>query len=74
MSKYAALWRRIAAQSGDVLELSFAEIERIAGLSLDHSFLNYKKDAEQFGYRVEKISLKQKWVAISRIHEIKSKE
>ena len=34
---------------------------------MDHSFLNYKKEAEQFGYRVEKISLKEKWVRFVRI-------
>ena len=67
MSKYAALWRRIAAQSGGVLELSFAEIERIAGLSLDHSFLNCKKELTDFGWEVEKISLKWQAVVFKRL-------
>ena len=67
MSKYAALWRRIAAQSGGALELSFAEIERIAGLSLDHSFLNCKKELTDFGWEVEKISLKRQTVVFKRL-------
>ena len=32
---------------------------------MDHSFLNYKQKAEQFGYRVEKISLKVNWAVLS---------
>ena len=67
MSKYVALWRWIAAQSGDALELSFAEIERIAGLPLDHSFLNCKKELTDFGWEVEKISLKQQTVVFKRL-------
>ena len=74
MSKYEPLWRFLECDGSEKYQLSFDRIEEILGFSMDHSFLNYKKDAEQFGYRVEKISLKQKWVAISRIHEIKSKE
>lgn len=46
---------------------SFERIEEILGFPMDHSFLNYKQEAEQFGYRVEKISLKEKWVRFVRI-------
>lgn len=46
---------------------SFERIEEILGFSLDHSFLRYKQEAEQYGYRVEKISLKEKWVRFVRI-------
>lgn len=67
MSKYAALWRWIAAQSGDALELSFAEIEGIVGLPLDHSFLNCKKELTDFGWKVEKISLKQQTIVFKRL-------
>lgn len=41
--------------------------ELLLGFPLDHSFLNYKQEAEQYGYRVEKISLKEKWVRFVRI-------
>lgn len=67
MSKYAALWRWIAAQSGGALELSFAEIEGIAGLPLDHSFLNCKKELTDFGWKTEKISLKQQTIVSKRL-------
>ena len=67
MSKYAALWRWIAAQSGGALELSFAEIEGIVGFPLDHSFLNCKKELTDFGWKVEKISLKRQTVVFKRL-------
>ncbi len=67
MSKYAALWRWIAAQSGGALELSFAEIEGIVGLPLDHSFLNCKKELTDYGWKVEKISLKQQTIVFKRL-------
>lgn len=67
MSKYAALWRWIAAQSGGALELNFAEIEKVAGLPLDHSFLNCKKELTDFGWKVEKISLKRQAVVFKRL-------
>ena len=46
---------------------SFGRIEEILGFPLDHSFLNYKQESEQYGYRVEKNSLKEKWVHFVRI-------
>ena len=45
MSKYDALWAYIQGRSEEKLILSFAEVERIAGTPLDHSFLKYKKGA-----------------------------
>ena len=74
MSKYEPRWRFLSGDGSECIQFSFERIEEILGFPLDHSFLNCKQEAEQYGYRVEKISLKQKWVAISRIHEIKSKE
>lgn len=38
-----------------------------AGLPIDHSFLNYKKEPEKHGYRVGKISLKLKTAEFARI-------
>lgn len=60
MSKYDALWAHVRAQSGDALTLSFDEIEQIAGVTVDHSLLRYKKELEGSGWRVEKISLKNR--------------
>ena len=39
--------------------LTFEEIQDIAGISIDHSFLNYKKELAEYGYQVGKISLKE---------------
>ena len=44
MSKYERLWEHIKKEDRDILLLSFEEIEKIAGVPIDHSFLNYKKE------------------------------
>ena len=49
MSKYDKLWDYVAAQPGDALDLSFDEIGEIAGVALDHSFLNFKKELLPLG-------------------------
>ena len=35
--------------------LMFEEIQHIAGIPIDHSFLRYKKKLAEYGYQVEKI-------------------
>ncbi len=67
MSKYNALWDYIKNDGSLSLKLTFDEIGKIAGVPLDHSFLNYKKELEEFGYQVGKISLKEQTVLFSRI-------
>jgi len=47
--------------------MSFAEIEKIAGLPIDHSFLNYKKELQVYGWKVGKISLKEQSVVFEKI-------
>lgn len=49
------------------VELSFDEIKNIAGIAIDHSFLNYKKELLPHGYHVKKISLKEKWVLFQMV-------
>jgi len=44
------------------LKLTFDEIQNIAGVPIDHSFLNFKKELTNYGYRVGKISMKEKTV------------
>ena len=73
MSKYEPLWRFLECDGSEKFQLSFDRIEEILGFPIDHSFLRYTQEAEQYGYRVERISLKQKWIAISRIHKHESK-
>ena len=67
MSKYESLWKFLAENGNDCSRLSFEQIKEILGFSIDHSFLNYKREAEQYGYKVHKISLKEKWVYFERI-------
>ena len=67
LSKYEPLWRFLSGDGSGCIQFSFERIDEILGFPLDHSFLNYKQEAEQFGYRVEKISLKEKWVRFVRI-------
>jgi hypothetical protein len=66
MSKYNALWEYIQKNGGPFLKLSFAEIQHIIGIEIDHSFLTYKKELAQYGYTVGKISLKEQTVAFVR--------
>ena len=71
MSKYDALWAWITENGKDRCKLSFAEIEQIAGLPIDHSFLNEKNALLDYGYQVVRISSKEQtvffrnWVADS---------
>ena len=66
MSKYRALWEWIAQNGTDSFSLSFDEVEKIAGLPLDHSFLQYKKELLDYGYEVGKISMKARLVNFIR--------
>jgi hypothetical protein len=67
MSKYNALWEYIQKEGSPSMKLSFAEIHNIAGIEIDHSFLNYKKELMQYGYQVGKISLKEKTVTFIKL-------
>ena len=44
MSKYNKLWEYIEICGKEQLILTFEEINSIAGVPLDHSFLKYKKE------------------------------
>ena len=52
MSKYDKLWEYVEEQEGDELVLTFDEIGAIAGVPLDHSFLNYKKALLPHGHDI----------------------
>lgn len=66
MSKYDALWEYVQGSGRDALKLTFREIQDIAGVPIDHSFLKYKKELADYGYQVEKISMKEQTVLFSR--------
>lgn len=42
--------------------MSYDEIKTIAGVPIDHSFLTYKKELLDYGYKVGKISMKERTV------------
>lgn len=67
MSKYAPLWNWIKENGTDSFKLTYAEIEKIAGLPIDHSFLTYKKELLEYGYKVDKIYMKEQTVAFEKI-------
>ena len=72
MSKYDQLWQYIANNENGSFELTFEQIEKIAGVPLDHSFLRYKKELSDYGFEVEKISMKNQLVKFTKLRaEIK---
>lgn len=71
MSKYEPLWNWIDANGTDNFSLLFSDIENILGFPIDHSFLTYKKELLVHGYRVMKISMKEKMIIFARIKESK---
>ena len=66
MSKYALLWDYVQKSEEPALRLTFAEIEGIAGIPIDHSFLKYKKELTKYGWQVEKISMKAQTVLFTK--------
>lgn len=66
MSKYDKLWEYIKNSETSLLKLTFDDIERIAGVKIDHSFLKYKKELSEYGFDVSKISLKEKTVSFEK--------
>lgn len=67
MSKYEPLWKYIKGNNKNKYKLSYDEIKRILGFSIDHSFLNYKKELKEYGYIVKKILLKDKIVVVDKM-------
>ena len=67
MSKYELLWNWIRENGTDSFKLTFDEIEKIAGLPIDHSLLAYKKELIEYGFMVGKISIKEQTVSFERL-------
>ncbi len=67
MSKYSTLWEFVQRDGRKSFQLTFAEIQNIAGIPIDHSFLKYKKELMEYGYQVEKISMKEQTVTFRRL-------
>ncbi len=71
MSKYDSLWKWIRKNKTDNFRLTYAEIENIAGVPMDHSFLTFKKELLKYGFRVGKISMKEKTVTFEKSRQEK---
>ena len=67
MSKYDPLWNWIKETGTESFSLTFAEIEKIAGLPIDHSFLTYKKELLEYEFQVKKISIKEQKVMFEKV-------
>lgn len=68
MSKYDSLWEYAQKNGSDSFQLTFAEIQCITGIPVDHSFLTYKKELTEYGYQVGKISMKEQTVQFNKIN------
>lgn len=68
MSKYNKLWEHVKRNGSTSFKLTFDEIKDIAGVPIDHSFLNYKKELKEYGYQVGKISMKEQTVIFNKIN------
>ena len=67
MRKYEPLWEWIKGNCTDSFKLTYAEIENILGFPIDHSFLTHKKELQEYGYQVGKISMKNQTVVFEKI-------
>lgn len=70
MSKYEPLWQWIKENGTESFKLSFDEIENIVGFPINHSFLTYKKELLEYGYKVGKISMKEKTISFEKVQSI----
>lgn len=70
MSKYSELWKYFYDKNELLINLSFDEIKSILGFAIDHSFLNYKKELEDYGYKVKRIFLKEKRIEFEKISSL----
>ncbi len=67
MSKYNALWEYVQKSEKEAFLLTFEEIQEIAGIPIDHSFLKYKKELAEYGWQVGKISMKNETVLFHKV-------
>lgn len=67
MSKYNLVWEYVQKNGRQSFKLTFDEIQNIAGIPIDHSFLKYKKELVEYGYEVGKISMKEQTVIFNKM-------
>ena len=66
MSKYSALWEYVQKSGKESFQLAFEEIQKIAGLPIDHSFLKYKKELVESvpAFEAGKVGEEDKWITL----------
>mgnify|MGYP003322486867 CR=1 FL=1 len=67
MSKYDPLWKFIKKKGGETFRMTYSEIEKVTKFPLDHSLLVYKKELQDYGYSIGKISVKDKAITFNMI-------
>ncbi|MCQ2087923.1 MAG: hypothetical protein MJZ37_07705 [Bacilli bacterium] len=67
MSKYSSLWIWISETKSQDFKLTYEELEKVLNFKIDHSFLTFKKELEDYGFKVEKISLKNKEIYFKKL-------
>lgn len=68
MSKYSRLWEYVSTNESSSFKMTFNEIQEIAGIPIDHSFLTYKKELTEYGWQVGKISMKDQTVIFNKMY------
>ena len=71
MSKYEPLWDWVGKQPAKNFTLTFAEIQQILGIPINHSFLTCKKELLAYGYRVDRISMKSQTVNFQKTSDLR---
>lgn len=66
MSKYTKLWNYLRDNCLSTETLTFTEIYRICGASVDDSFMMHKKELEDYGLSVVRINLRDETVLFTR--------
>lgn len=66
MSKYHPLWEYVQKQDAPSFRMTFAEIQAVAGIPIDHAFLRYKKELSAYGWQVGRISMKEQTVTFEK--------
>ncbi len=67
MSKWDVLWHWIKDNKNSNFKLTYSEVEDIAGFPMDHSFLSHKKELQEYGFKVGKISMKEQTVCFEKL-------
>lgn len=67
MSKYEPLWEYVKENGENRLVMTYEEAENVLNFPIEHSFLTYKKELQNYGYVVKKISMKDERILFEKI-------